>query len=279
VWQPSANVYSLCQRLAGSICGHGLSKTAAETAGNALDEARRASIKKAIESSSFSSVHDLSFYKNILVKHGIENPSEEELIYAKKYTRFREKQDFLEHLTGNTPSHFLDYMGKIMPAVLNELQKSVSLSQLVSKFFEMFHKIVTCIPDGPELNDPVVHKQTIKELTTHINTFMEFFYECIHETSKRHGTVNEQPYMTTIFEFIFGFALGLSRSPKYKGNGYHEEIQTLVASLNPNDREQLWKDISKIQDLSKKGFDERHWPVNETISKVFVPHLRSKFSK
>jgi hypothetical protein len=264
VWQPSQGVFSFCQRLAGSICGHGRSKDKMEKLGADLDESTKAAIHSALDDSQGASVFDLD---------------ESQREYGKAYLRFKEKQDFLEHLTGNTPSHFLDYMGQTLPLLLNELQKAVSLSQLVSKFFELFQNIVDSFPN--ETHTLEVQEKIISDLVYHITQFMNFFYAVIHYTSSVKGTPKELPIMTSIFEFIFGMLMRMD-VPAYDGTetgGYHEEVVKMVESLNTEEKEALWAYIHDIEEKARNGMDDRHWSNNDTILKVFVPHLRSQFQK
>jgi hypothetical protein len=235
-----------------------------EKIGADLDEATRAAIHASLDHSDGSSLLNLE---------------EKHIEYGKAYLRFKEKQDFLEHLTGNTPSHFLDYMGQTLPLLLNELQKAVSLSQLVSKFFEMFQSIVDSFPNEP--HTPEVQEKIIRDLVYHISQFMDFFYSVIHYTSSVKGTSKDLPIMTAIFEFIFGLLMRLD-VPAYDGSetgGYHEQVAKLVESLNTQEKETLWAYIHDIEEKARNGIDDRHWTYNHTIRQVFVPHLRSQFKK
>jgi hypothetical protein len=87
--------------------------------------------------------------------------------------------------------------------------------------------------------------------------------------------------MTAIFDFIFGWAMRMN-VPAYDGTEpalYHEKVKEMVHELNSEEKEALEAYIKQVEGLSAKGLDGRHWPKNDTIENIFLPQLRTVFSK
>jgi hypothetical protein len=279
VWKPSVGVYSLAQRFAGSVCGHAKTREECEQIAKKVDEEKRRKIEKVVEKSKCASTLKFESYYLILKNGGVD-ANETDIAYAKLYIRCREKEEFMEQLSNHPPSSFLNYLGEILPPLLNELQKAVSLSQLVSKFFELLNDILDSFPSNSAIDDITVQQNIIDDVTAHMIEFLEFFYTVIHYTSTSHGTSAEPPYLTAIFDFIFGFLMQLDVPISDSGEPtlYHEKIKVMVNNMNTSERDALWNYISLVANMNQNGLDERHWPKNDTIELVFVPHLRKIIS-
>lgn len=122
VWQPARNVFSFCQRLAGTICGHAATKSVYEKVSDTIPPSLKSEIESVLQKAGLNSCDDIYAYQYALQADGI-TVTDPVLEYCKKYLRFQEKQTFLQHLTGDTPSVFLDFMGDVMPHLLNEMRQ------------------------------------------------------------------------------------------------------------------------------------------------------------
>lgn len=141
-WKPSAGTWSLCQRMAASLCGVSKTQSQLDAIEKELDNHFREKVERI-----WSGNHDLhsyepdAFYSEWLKKElDMDEPSNFQIQYVKLKIRMKEKMDYVNHLGLSGDSPFLKLCSDLLPPLLNELAIVGTLYTVVSSFFDLLNK-------------------------------------------------------------------------------------------------------------------------------------------
>ena len=259
MWSPTQGVASLCQRLAGALCGY------IPTRNNYIklvteykNETWFEPLIKTLENNLLSSFDSDSIFELLLQNNKIE-VTPHILVFCRLYYRYHEKKAFVEHFTGIGDTSFLTFIGQTLPILMNELSKATSLSTLVTNFFKMITNILDCISLGE-----IAGQELINFITAQFLEFMEYFYPILHFSESKRGEIDGMHVFTSIVDVLFGKILRLDDFDFFHSRvndvDYHVQATHLMKRL---DREELESLVSIFENydcerptLSRQLLDE-----------------------
>ena len=246
MWAPAEGIASLCQRLAGALCGY--IQTRADYHRlliQSKNEEWFEPVHQCFHNSNMSSMDPDHKYAEMLQNNNVDY-SKKVLTFCRLHYRFHEKKLFVEHFTGVGDTSFIDFLGETLPEILNELQKAGSLSTLVSNFFGLLSNILTEVE-----KNSIVNKESIEKVVTLITEFMRYFYQYLHYAETKRDTAEGMPLFSSVIDIIFGTVLRLDDVETFHSClgdfTYHQKVKNFVRSLNKNDSDSLWEFLRKAR--------------------------------
>ena len=204
MWAPAEGIASLCQRLAGALCGY--IQTRADyhrLLSQSKNELWFEPVHQCFHSNNMSSTDPDHKYAEMLQYNNVDY-REEVLTFCRLHYRYHEKKLFVEHFTGVGDTSFIDFLGETLPDLLNELQKAGSLSTLVSNFFGLLGNILAEVE-----KNLIMNQESIENVVTLITEFMKYFYQYLHYAESRTDTADGMPLFSSVIDIIFGTVLRL----------------------------------------------------------------------
>jgi hypothetical protein len=272
-WRPSGTL-SLCQRMASSMCGVSKTQERLDQLGIQLDVDRKLAIDSLLENTDFSSSSPYEEYQSQANINDLNVLEEVEYLYTRQKVRLMEKMDYVEFLGKEGQSNFLDFMGEILPPLLNELAKVGSLATIVSSFFSLLNGLWDSLAKYKDDNSPT-QEEMILQLAQRFESFISNFYPCLHKIAILSGTPKALPCLALLFDSLFGLLLGW-KSQKSIEIQYHSKVEDAINKLDPDEQDEIWKHIDKIKILARGGIDE--WPICEIMEKNILPICMKEYA-
>ncbi|KAJ3340627.1 hypothetical protein HDU91_000826, partial [Kappamyces sp. JEL0680] len=283
VWKPNG-VLSLCQRMASSLCGVSKTQARLDQLGSQSPGFRKELLDQVFGDAALSSSSPEAEYHRAAKDSELEVLTETELRYAQARVRMAEKMAYVEFLGQEGKSSLLDFMGVILPPLLNELAKVGSLASIVSSFFELLNRFWDTLAGYKEVPRPS-QESVISALADHFERFVGSFYPCLYKAAGLSGTAKALPSLGFLFDGLARLLLTLVMVGSLMGwqsqegapYQYHENVEAFISTLDPDDQEAIWEHLAAISSLAKDGIDESQWPLCTAIEQKLVPFCTKEY--
>ena len=242
LWSPIEGTASLCQRIAGALCG--------------FIETRNRYHQKCLELKNQDWFNDLQIALGNNILSSLDSDLNYEIMlqncdiqcndvilkFCRLHFRFHEKNQFVQNFTNEGDNVFIEFLGQVLPPLMNELQKAGSLSTLISTFFKLISTILEVVEQKPDY--------AILAIKNHIFEFMKYFYTFLHFAEQRRDTDGGTPTFLLIVDTLFTKVLRLDDFDAFHVEvgdlRYYNEILNVV-TRNSDKRRKASDILAKLE--------------------------------
>lgn len=284
LWTPSANVKSLCQRLAGSFCNLERTRHKYEKASHLVSKDRKETFDSVLKDCGLFSSDRIGIISFLHMKK-VAPANDIELDYCQLFIRIDEKVKFINCFSGKTSSEFLDFLAKLFPPLIKDLQKAGSLSGLISNFFKLMNQVVD---NGYRLkgeNEPDykrINQEVMEDITNDIAKFIQYFYPFLKSAGKLHGTKKSLDALNYLLDMIIGGIMTLNYTDEQIHSFASDLMQVIdneIEKLDSEQQKELYNYLDSVMKLDQSSLDERCWPKSEIVTEILSSSLSEFFKK